>query len=54
MHNFVPYEKLSKKQKKKIAAAKRKNWGDLKPITRVKISAKAYNRKKQDPRTCAC
>ena len=47
MKNFIAYEKLSKKQRKVIDAAKRGSWGNVKPITKVKASAKVYNRKKQ-------
>ena len=41
---FVPYEKLSKKAKKKLNARKRKDWGDLKPIDRIVESKKVYKR----------
>ena len=41
------YEKMSKKQQKIVNASKRGNWGNVKPITKVKASAKIYNRKKQ-------
>ena len=44
-------EKLSKKEQKKLNAEKRKTWGDLKPITKVKPSAKLYNRKKKQDLT---
>ena len=47
MAKFIAYEKLSKKEQKKLNAEKRKTWGDLKPITKVKPSAKLYNRKKK-------
>ena len=47
MKNFIAYEKLSKKQRKVIDAAKRGSWGNVKPITKVKASAKIYNRKKK-------
>lgn len=43
---FTSYEKLSKKQKKEMNNAKRVTW-DFKPVTRVKPSAKIYNRKKE-------
>ncbi len=46
MKQFVPYEKLSKKQKKEIDKARRATWGDVSPVTRKIESAKAYNRKK--------
>lgn len=47
MQQFITYEKMSKKQQKLINAAKRGSWGNVKPITKVKASAKIYNRKKQ-------
>jgi len=51
MKKFVAYEKLSKKEQKKLNAEKRKTWGDVKPITKVKPSAKLYNRKKKQDLT---
>ena len=44
MERFVSYEKMSKKQQKIVNASKR---GNVKPITKVKASAKIYNRKKK-------
>ena len=46
MKAFVPYEKLSKKQRKEIDKAKRATWGEVVPVTRRIDSAKIYNRKK--------
>lgn len=46
MEKFIPYEKLSKKEKRKIDAAQRKTWGELNPVTRKPQSSKAYNRNK--------
>ena len=46
MEKFIPYEKLSKKEKRKIDQAKRQTWGELNPVTRKPESSKAYNRKK--------
>ena len=51
MAKFIAYEKLSKKEQKKLNAEKRKTWGELKPITKVKPSAKLYNRKKKQDLT---
>ncbi|MDO5444158.1 MAG: hypothetical protein Q4F31_00870 [Eubacteriales bacterium] len=53
MNNFVPYEKLSKKQKKAADRAKRAVW-TMSPVTRRPENPKAYNRRKalhrdQDP-----
>lgn len=46
MEKFIPYEKRSKKEKRKIDNARRSTWGSLNPVTRKPISSKAYNRKK--------
>ena len=46
MEKFIPYEKLSKKEKRKMNLAKRQTWGELNPVTRKPISSKAYNRRK--------
>ncbi len=47
MKNFIPFEKLSKKEKKAINAAKRGSWGDVNPVSRVPANPKAYNRSKR-------
>ena len=46
MEKFIPYEKLSKKEKRKLDAAKRSTWGEFDPVTRKPQSSKAYNRNK--------
>lgn len=46
MEKFIPYEKLSKKEKRKVDAAKRTTWGNLNPVTRKPQNSKAYNRKR--------
>lgn len=46
MENFIPYDKLSKKEKKKIDKSKRKDWGGLNPVTRKPKNPKAYDRAK--------
>ena len=46
MEKFIPYEKLSKKEKRKLDQAKRQTWGDLSPVTRKPANSNAYNRKK--------
>ena len=43
MERFVSYEKMSKKQQKIVNASKRGNWGNVKPITKVKASAKIWH-----------
>ena len=46
MEKFIPYEKLSKKEKRKIDKARRQTWGELNPVTRKPENSKAYNRRK--------
>lgn len=46
MEKHIPYEKLSKKEKRKLDAAKRNTWGPLNPVTRKSENSRAYNRKK--------
>ena len=46
MEKFIPYEKLSKKEKRKLDLAKRQTWGELNPVTRKPANSKAYNRRK--------
>ena len=46
MEKFIPYEKLSKKEKRKIDKARRQTWGELNPVTRKPENSKTYNRNK--------
>ena len=46
MEKFIPYEKLSKKKKRELDAARRNGWGSLSPVTRRPENPKAYKRKK--------
>ena len=46
MKKFIPYEKLSKKEKRRFDQAKRQTWGSLNPITRKPPNSRAYDRKK--------
>ena len=46
MEKFIPYEKLSKKEKRKVDAARRGSWGEINPVTRKAKSIKVYDRKK--------
>ena len=46
MEKFIPYEKLSKKKKRKIDQARRQTWGELNPVTRKPENSKAYIRSK--------
>ena len=50
MERFIAYEKLSKKEKKKVDSRKRKTWGNLNPVTRKSTNQKIYNRKKNQCR----
>ena len=46
MEKFIPYEKLSKKEKRKIDQTRRQTWGELNPGTIKPENSKAYNRNK--------
>lgn len=46
MEKFIPYKKLSKKEKRKMDQAKRQTWGELTPVTRKPTNSKACNRRK--------
>ncbi len=46
MDKYIPYERLSKKEKRKLDAVRRNTWGDLNPVTRKPENSKAYNRRK--------
>lgn len=46
MDKFVPYDKMSKKEQKKIDSAKRVSWSGIDPATKVvPDSKKVYKRK---------
>ena len=45
MEKFIPYEKLSKKEKRKLNRAGRTTWV-MSPVTRKPEPPKAYNRNK--------
>ena len=47
---FVPLEKQSKRQQKEYYSSRRKNWGELNPVTRTTPNPKAYKRKKSGQR----
>ena len=50
MEKFVPFEKLSKKEKRKINLSKRNDWNGLNPSTRVaETDGKKYKRKPKYP-----
>ena len=44
MEKIIPYEKLSKKEKRKLDLAKRQTWGKRNPVTGKPKNSKAYNR----------
>ncbi len=46
MEKFIPYEKLSKKKRRELDAARRGSWGGVNPITKKPQNSKAYNRRK--------
>ncbi|MDO4847831.1 MAG: hypothetical protein Q3968_06860 [Clostridiaceae bacterium] len=46
MTEFVSYEKLSKKEKRRVNARRRKTWQGASPVTRRTGNKKKYNRKK--------
>ena len=46
MEKYIPYEKLSKKEQRKVNAARRNTWGEINPVTRKPQNSKAYNRNK--------
>ena len=46
MNKHVPYEKLSKKEKRKVDSSMRNTWGSLNPVTRKPENSRAYNRNK--------
>lgn len=46
MQKFIPYEKLSKKEKRKRDALRRNTWGALNPVTRKSPDPWAYDRRK--------
>lgn len=54
MEKFIPYEKLSKKEKRLRNQAKRGTWGALNPVTRKPENSKAYNRAKARRQEPSC
>ena len=42
MEIFIPYEKLSKKEKHSRDLSRRNTWGQLNPVTRKPKNSKAY------------
>lgn len=46
MEKFIPYEKLSKKEQRRLDRLQRSTWGSLNPVTRAPENSRAYNRRK--------
>ncbi len=46
MEKYIPYGKLSKKEKRKLDAKQRTTWGVLNPVTRKAPNSRAYQRSK--------
>ncbi len=50
MEKFIPYEKLSKKEKRKLDLSKRRDWHGVNPATRISdTDVKKYKRKPKYP-----
>lgn len=49
MEKFIPFEKLSKKEQKRLNALKRGNWGGVNPVARKESSIKEYHRNPKHP-----
>ena len=49
MEKFIPYEKLSKKERKKRDGERRRSWGGLHPATRKPTHSRAYRRNRVRP-----
>lgn len=46
METYIPYEKLSKREKRRLDNQGRTTWGGLNPVTRKPENSRAYNRSK--------
>jgi hypothetical protein len=46
MEKFIPFEKLSKREKREMVRLRRGDWGALNPVTRKAKNPKAYDRNK--------
>ena len=46
MKQFLPREKMSKREKRTLDAAKRTDWNGINPVTRTTENKKTYNRKR--------
>lgn len=43
----IPYDKLSKCEKRVVNARRRHGWGPINPVTRRPANPKAYNRNRE-------
>ena len=46
MKQFLPREKMSKREKRALDSAKRTTWEGVNPVTRTTENKRTYNRKK--------
>ena len=46
MEKYIPYEKMSKKEQRKMNNQRRSTWGSMSPVTRTPDNSRAYNRNK--------
>jgi len=46
MKQFLPREKMSKREKRTLDATKRTDWNGINPVTRTTENKKTYNRKR--------
>ena len=50
MKKFIPYEKLSKKEKRRVDEIKRRSWLGINPVIRIAdTDRKNYKRKSKHP-----
>ena len=47
MRRYVPYDKMSKREKREINNRRRRTWKGLNPVTRKPPDPRAYRRKKR-------
>lgn len=45
MSKFVPYNKMSKRQRREVDKIQRSDWGTMNPKTQVSKNKKRYDRK---------
>ena len=46
MEKYIPYEKLSKKEKRRLDSMRRGTWGPISPVTRRPKNSRSYDRDK--------